>query len=116
MMMETIQLRVPSELAKRLRLHYGELPKILEWGLRCMEGEIEVDSLSPAVKPKGPPDREQVLEALRSMGMLVDLDPTIAVSYQAGADRQQHTPVQVDGTPLSAIIVAERRQRWNEDR
>jgi hypothetical protein len=116
MMMETIQLRVPSELAKRLRPHYDELPKILEWGLRCMEGELDLDALSSDGKPASPPERERLLEALRSTGILVDLDPAIAVKYQAGADQQQHTPVQVDGTPLSEMIVAERRQRWNEDR
>jgi hypothetical protein len=112
--METIQVQVPSELARRLRLHYDDLLKILEWGLRCIEGEAEGDSISSPGEPDSTPDREQVLAALRSTGMLVDLDPAIAVKYLASADQQHHTPVQVNGTPLSEMIVAERRQRWND--
>jgi hypothetical protein len=111
---ETIQVQVPSELARRLRLHNDDLLKILEWGLRCIEGEAEADSIPPPSEPESTPDREQVLAALRSAGILVDLDPAIAVRYMASADQQHHTPVQVNGTPLSEMIVAERRQRWND--
>jgi len=111
---ETIQVQVSSELARRLRLHSDDLPEILERGLRSMEGEAETGSIPPPSEPGSTPDREQVLAALRSAGILVDLDPAIAVKYVAGADKQRHTPVTVDGTPLSEMIVAERRQRWND--
>jgi len=111
---ETIQVQVPSELARRLRLHNDDLLKILEWGLRCIEGEAEAGSTPPPSEPHSTPDREQVLAALRSAGILVDLDPAIAVKYLASADQQRHTPVQVNGTPLSEMIVAERRQHWND--
>jgi hypothetical protein len=105
---ETIQIKVPAELARRLRLHYDDLPKILERGLRCIEGEAETGSRPPPGEPERTPDRDQVLAALRSAGMLVDLDPAIAVKYRASADQQDRTPVQVEGTPLSEMIVAER--------
>ena len=111
---ETIQVQVPSELARRLRPHYDDLPKILEWGLRCIEGEVEAGPIPPPSEPESAPDREQVLAALRSAGILVDLDPAIAVQYLASADQQHDTPVKVNGTPLSEMIVAERRQRWND--
>jgi hypothetical protein len=105
---------VPLELARRLRLHSDDLPEILERGLRSIEGEAETGSTPPPSEPESTPDREQVLAALRSAGILVDLDPAIAVTYVTGADQQRHTPVKVDGTPLSEMIVAERRQRWND--
>lgn len=111
---ETIQVQVPTELARRLRLHSDDLPKILEWGLRCIEGEAEAGSTPPPSEPESTPDREQILAALRSAGLLVDLDPAIVVKYVASTEQKQHTPVKVDGTPLSEMIVAERRQRWND--
>jgi hypothetical protein len=111
---ETIQVPVPSELARRLRLHYDDLPEILERGLCSIQGEAETGSIRPPSEPESSLDREQVLVALRSAGILVDLDPPLAVKYGASADQQRHTPVQVDGTPLSEMIVAERRQRWND--
>jgi hypothetical protein len=111
---ETIQVQVPTDLARRLRLHYDNLPEILERGLRSIEGETETGSTPPPGEPESAPDREQVLAALRSAGILVDLDPAIAVNYVASAEQQQHTPVKVDGTPLSELIIAERRQRWND--
>ena len=111
---ETIQVQVPSELARRLRLHSDDLTKILEWGLRCIEGEAQAGAPPPLSEPESTPDREQVLAALRSAGILVNLDPAIAVKYVASTDQQEHTPVKVDGTPLSEMIIAERRQRWND--
>jgi hypothetical protein len=111
---ETILVQVPLELARRLRLHHDDLPEILERGLRSIEGEAETGSTPALNEPESTPDREQVLATLRSAGILVDLDPTIAVKYGASAEQQQHTPVKVDGTPLSEMIVAERRQRWND--
>ena len=112
---ETIQVQVPSELARRLRLHSGDLPDILERGLRSMEGEAETSSIPPPSEPESTPDREQVLAALRSARILVDLDPAIAAKYVASTDQQERTPVKVDGTPLSELIIAERRQRWNDN-
>jgi hypothetical protein len=39
--METIQIEVPSELARRLRPYQSELPRLLEWGLHYAEKETE---------------------------------------------------------------------------
>jgi hypothetical protein len=39
--MEIIQVQVSSELAQRLHPYQSELPRILEWGLRHIEREIE---------------------------------------------------------------------------
>lgn len=103
--METIQIQVSSELARRLRPYQRELPRILEWGLRHVEREIEVESPSA-------PTRADVLAALRSTGILVELDPTIAARYRAGLDQQGRIPVRVEGKPLSEMIIEERDQQW----
>jgi hypothetical protein len=104
--METIQIEVSSELARRLRTYQRELPRILEWGLRRVERETEAES-APL------PTRADVLAALRSTGILVELDPAIAVRYRAGSDQQEErTPVRVKGKPLSEMIIEERDRQW----
>ena len=69
-----------------MRLHYDDLPEILERGLRSIKGEAETGSTPPPSESESTPDREQVLAALRSAGILVDLDPAIAVKYQISSD------------------------------
>jgi nucleotide-binding universal stress UspA family protein len=101
--METIQIEVSSELARRLRPYQTELPRILEWGLRHVEVETGAE---PA------PTRADVLAALRSTGILVELDPAIAARYRAGSDQQGRIPVQVEGKPLSEMIIEERDRQW----
>jgi hypothetical protein len=104
--METIQIQVSSELARRLRPYQSELPRILEWGLRHVEKETEAKS--------PPPTRADLLAALRSTGILVELDPVIAARYRSGSDRQRRTPIQVKGKPLSEIIIEERGRQWDD--
>ena len=103
--METIQIQVSSELARRLRPHQRELPRILEWGLRRVERETEAETAPP-------PTRADVLAALRSTGILIELDPAIAARYRAGSNQQGRIPVRVEGKPLSEMIIEERDQQW----
>jgi hypothetical protein len=103
--METIQIQVSSELARRLHPYQSELPRILEWGLRHVERETEAESPFP-------PTRADVLAALRSTGILVELDPAIAARYRLGSDQQRRIPIRVKGKPLSEIIIEERGRQW----
>ena len=103
---ETIQIQVPSELARRLSPYQSELPRILEWGLRHVERETEAES--------PPSTREDVLAVLRSTGILVELEPAIAARYRAGSDQMRRTPVQVKGKPLSEMIIEERDRQWTD--
>ena len=105
--METIQIEVSPELARRLRPYQRELPRILEWGLRRVERETEAGTPSP-------PTRTDVLAALRSTGMLVELDPAIAARYRAGSNQQARIPVRVEGKPLSEMIIEERDRQWTD--
>ena len=104
---ETIQIQVPTELARRLLPYRSELPRILEWGLRHIEIERETEAESlPS------PTRQAVLAALRSTGIIVELDPVIAARYRAGSEQQRRPPVWVEGKPLSEMIIEERDQQW----
>ncbi len=103
---EIIQIPVSAELAQRLRPYQSELPRILEWGLRHVERETETGLPSPT--------RADVLAALRSTGILVELDPAIAARYRAGSDQQGRIPVRVEGKPLSEMIIEERDRQWTD--
>lgn len=107
--MDTIQIRVPTDLAERLRPYYDELPQILEWGLWYLEQVEPPRTTGPAE----PPLRERVLAALRSTGIVVTLDPAIATRYRTHADRPRRTPIFVKGQSLSDVIIEERDRRWS---
>ena len=114
-MPEIIQIQVPTELAQRLRRHHDDLAQILEWGLRHVEEKAGSDSLTPATEPQETSQREDLLAALRSTGILIDLDPALGTKCMTDADQRRHTPIRVAGTPLSEMIIAERRERWSDD-
>ena len=107
--METIQVEVSAELAERLRTHSNQLAQILELGLRCVEADEP-----PKVKSSSF-ERQKTLDALYASGLLLNLDRTLAARYQAGTDTSRHTPVYVNGKPLSEMIVAERGPTWDEE-
>jgi hypothetical protein len=111
--METVQLEVSAELAQRLRVHPGKLAQILEWGLGVAEVK-EQKAASAPIEAKSQ-TRRKVMGALRSTGLVVELDPTLAARYQVSATQPRRTPVYVKGKPLSGIIVAERGSEWHEE-
>ncbi len=73
---------------------------------------VQLEVLTAAKSQK----RRKVMEALRSTGLVVELDSTLAARYRANATRPRRTPVYVKGKPLSEVIVAERGPEWSEDR
>jgi hypothetical protein len=109
--METIQVQVSTDLARRLRPHVHELPQILEWGLR----QVEQKEAVPPARRAAEVQREEVLAALRSTGLVVELDPAIAARYQVLAAQPLRTPVQVEGQPLSELIIRERGPEWTNE-
>jgi hypothetical protein len=112
--METVQLEAPVELAQRLQVHPGQLTQILEWGLRVAETAARKSATAPTEGKL--PARRKLLEALRSTGLVVELDATLATRYRAAAAQPRCTPVYVQGKPLSEVIIAERGPEWSEDR
>lgn len=106
--METIQIEISPELAQWLKLHPDKLTLILERGLKIVEAEA-----SPAATNVSPA-RQEILNALRASGLMLELDPTLVKRYQAGADKLRRTPVYVMGKPLSEIIIAERGPTWDD--
>ena len=107
--METIQVEVSPELAERLRTYSSQLTQILEWGLHYVEAEEAPEVKSASL------ERQKTLDALRASGLMLELDPTLAARYQAGAETSRRTPIYVKGKPLSEIIVAERGPTWDEE-
>ena len=100
--METIQIEISSELARRLRPYQSELPRILEWGLRRAEGKTEAESNTEARSLQ-----ERIVAALRQAGA-VGTDPEKVAQYLS---ERSWTPVEVGGKPLSEMIVEERNSR-----
>jgi hypothetical protein len=101
--METIKVRVSSELAQRLRPYQSELPRILEWGLRHIEREVE-EKARTDLAPETMAMQMRVLAALRQAGA-VGPDPEEVAQYLAEPENQRWTPIQAGGKPASEIII-----------
>jgi len=97
--METIQIEVSPELARRLRPYQSELPRILEWGLRQVEGESEAMA-----------QQKRIVAVLRQAGA-VGPDPEEVAQYVAGCENQRWTPVEAGGKSASDMIIEERDSR-----
>lgn len=97
--METIQVQISSELAQRLRPHYGELPQILEWGLRQLE-----QNQTKAER------QQQVITILRQAGA-TGPDPDTIAHYLAEQAAAPWAPLQTGGKPASEIIIEDRANR-----
>lgn len=107
--METIQIQVSSELARRLHPYQSELPHILEWGLHHVERETETKSKEKsAVEAKAL--QKQIIAALHRAGA-VGPTPEGVEQYLAGCENQQWDPIQAGGKPASEMIVEERNSR-----
>jgi predicted RNase H-like HicB family nuclease len=86
------------------------LTQILEWGLRVAETAARESATAPTEGKL--PARRKMLEALRSTGLVVELDATLATRYRADAAQPRRTPVYVQGKPLSEVVIAERGLEW----
>ena len=106
---ETIQIQVPSELARRLRPYQRELPRILEWGLRRVEGETEMETRTEST-PEAMAMQKRVATALRQAGA-VGPDPEEMAQYLAQSENRRWMPIQAGGKPASQMIIEERDSR-----
>lgn len=107
--METIQIQVSSELARRLRPYQGELPRILEWGLRRVERETGMETRTEST-PEAMALQKRVVAALRQAGA-VGPDPEEVAQYLTQSENRHWTPIQADGKPASQMIIEERDSR-----
>jgi hypothetical protein len=92
--MHTIQLEVEEGLAAKLAPYRDKLPEMLELGLQALQ-EQEADNRKKA--------RARVLEVLSASPHVHVPDP---LDGQAPYTRQ--TPVQVEGQPVSEIVIEQR--------
>ena len=107
--METIEIQVSSELARRLRPYQDELPRILEWGLYHIEREAEAKTGTESAT-EAMASQKQVVAALHQAGA-VGPAPEETAQYLAGRENQRWTPIQAGGKPASEMIVEERDSR-----
>lgn len=110
--METIQILVPSDLAQRLQPYQGNLSRILEWGLRHVEGKIETEA-NAITTPEAMALQKRVIAALRRTG-IAGPDPKEMRQYLSGRENQRWKPIQAGGKPASEMIVEERDSRLSE--
>jgi hypothetical protein len=97
--MGTIQVQVPSELAQRLRLHYEELPQILEWGLRQLE------------QNQAKAEQQQQIIAILWQAGATGPDADTVAQYLAEQAAAPWTPIEAGGKPASEIIIEDRASR-----
>jgi hypothetical protein len=107
--METIQIEVSSELARRLRPYQTELPRILEWGLHYVEGETEAETGAESAL-EAMALQKRVVAALRRAGA-IGPDPEEMAQYLAQRENQRWSPIQAGGKPASQMIIEERDSR-----
>jgi hypothetical protein len=107
--METVQIQVSSELARRLRPYQRDLPRILEWGLRHVERETEAETRAESTS-EAMALQKRVVAALRRAGA-VGPDPAEVEQYLAQPENQRWTPIQAGGKPASEMIIEERDSR-----
>ena len=94
--MVTIALELPDELAQRLTPLQDRLPEIIELGLRHWP---ETPSVAPTL-------RQRVEQIWATTGLIVPLDPAMVRRYPA--PQMPRTPVQAGGKPASEIIIEQR--------
>ncbi len=95
--METVQIQVSSDLARRLRSYQNDLPLVLERVLRQIEQEKSIPHRT----------RESALQwrisaALRRAGVR-GADPDTVVRYLHSRENQEWEPIQAGGEPASEL-------------
>ncbi len=107
--METIQAQVSPELARRLHAHRGELPGILELGLRYLETGIDAKSDTEIVS-----ERERADRVLREAGLLTELGPELRKRAELSTvtlDEVVEFMTSAGGKPLSEIVLEQRQAK-----
>jgi len=95
--METILLQIPDDLIEEIRPHRRDLVQILRLGL----GQLTTDK---AGTPRG-----RTMRALQSTGLVRPIAPDLVSRYAAEPATHRRSPLQLSGTPLSEIVIEQRR-------
>jgi len=107
--METIQVQVSSELARRLLPYRSELPRILEWGLHRIERETETKTEAESTRGTMALQK-QIVAALHRAGA-IGPNPGKVAQYLAGHENRRWMPIRAGGKPASQMIIEERDSR-----
>ena len=102
--METIEIKISSELYQRLRPYQQDLPHILELGLLYLkENQKKVSDETGAVTS------EQTIATLRQAGALGPDMATVISNLNLPENKNWH-PLQTSGKLASEIIIQQRRE------
>ena len=104
--METIQITVSTQLARKLQPYTQNLTRVLEWGLRYAE-EKSNTILSEANAPEQLATQKLTIEALRQAGA-VGAEPEAIAAYLARNEEHAWAPIIAAGKPASEIIMEDR--------
>jgi len=104
--METIQITVSTQLARKLRPYTQDLPRVLEWGLRYAE-EKSGTNLSAANTPEESAMQKLTIAALRQAGA-VGPEPEAIAAYLALNEDPAWVPIIAVGKPASEIVMEDR--------
>lgn len=102
--METIEIKIPSELYRRLRPYQKDLAHILELGLGYLEENPT--ALSKQATSASP---EQVIAVLHQAGVLGADMATVTATVKL-PENENWQPLQTSGEPASEIIIQQRRE------
>lgn len=95
--MSAITIEIPDDLAEKLKsCGRGELQLVLRIGLEQLERTSQ---------------RNRIVDALRSGGLIEPLDPRVAESYLERSPHRRETPVRITGKPVSELIIEDRGSR-----
>lgn len=104
--METIQITVSTQLARKLQPYTQDLTRILEWGLRYAE-EKSGTILSAVNAPEQSTIQKLTIDALRQAGA-VGPEPEAITAYLALNEERAWAPIIAAGRPASEIIMEDR--------
>ena len=97
--MVEVRVAIPDALAKELEQVRDRLPEILELGLR---------QLAVQEQPVSVRDLRQILA---QQGLLAELESLSPEEADVAAGPERLSPLQIEGRPVSELIVEE-RNRW----
>lgn len=97
-----LTIRLPVELHRRLEMRAKEKGQSLDQVLlEELEKGLEMEARLAI-------EREHVLEALRSTGLIQPLSPELVQRYVSDPDLPRQKPLKISGKPLSEVIIEQR--------
>lgn len=101
-MIVELTFRLPGELHRRLERRAKEKGQSLN--------QVLLEELEKGLEMEARPltERGQVLEALRSTGLIQPIGPELVQRYVSDPDLPRQKPLKIPGKPISEVIIEQR--------